>query len=169
MELIGRMPDGSIATPYDLVGLLWPSAGPPVPQDQRMHRLQGVPIFSACTKKQLRAVARITEVVDAAAGTVLTRAGEPGRDFFLIYEGRAAVEVSPRRRARLGPGDFFGEMSLLDGEPRSATVVAETDLRLLAIKSQNFWNLLTEVPEITQAILVSLSRRLRGAERSLTM
>ena len=168
MELVGRMPDGSVSTPYDLIGMLWPSAGPPIRQDEKMKRLQGVPIFQRCSQKQLRAVARITEVFDAAPDSVLTRAGEPGREFYFIYEGTVRVEVSPRKRVRLGPGDFFGEMSLLDGEPRSATVIAETPLRLLVIKSRNFWGLLDEVPELTQNVLLALSRRVRQAEKSPT-
>jgi CRP/FNR family cyclic AMP-dependent transcriptional regulator len=168
MELVGRMPDGSVATPYDLIGLLWPSAGRPIRQDEKMKRLQGVPIFKRCTQRQLRAVARITEVFDAAPESVLTRAGEPGREFYLIYEGTVRVTVSPRKHLRLGPGDFFGEMSLLDGEPRSATVVAETPLRLLVIKSRNFWDLLNEVPALTRNLLLTLSRRVRQAEQSAT-
>jgi CRP/FNR family cyclic AMP-dependent transcriptional regulator len=169
MELVGRMPDGSVSTPYDLIGLLWPSAGPPIRQDEKMKRLQGVPIFQRCTQRQLRAVARITEVFDAAPESVLTRAGEPGREFYLIYDGTVRVVVSSRKPLRLGPGDFFGEMSLLDGEPRSATVVAETPLRLLVIKSRNFWDLLDEVPALTRNLLLTLSRRVRQAEQSATM
>ncbi len=84
----------------------------------------------------------------------------------MILDGRARVEVSTRRRLRLGRGDFFGEMSLLDGEPRSATVVAETPLRLLVIHRRGFWILLREVPELTRTILVTLSQRVRQAERS---
>ena len=77
------------------------------------------------------------------------------------------VEVTRRKRVRLMPGEFFGEMSLLDGEPRSATVRAETDMRLLVILRRNFQTLLTEVPELTRNILVVLSRRLRDLERTL--
>ena len=168
MELVGRMPDGSVSTPYDLIGLLWPSAGPPVSQDEKMKRLRGVPIFQRCTQRQLRALARITEVFDAAPESVLTRAGEPGREFYLIYDGTVKVTVPPRRHLHLGPGDYFGEMSLLDGEPRSATVIAETPLRLLVIKSRNFWGLLDEVPELTQNLLLTLCRRVRQAEKSAT-
>ena len=72
-----------------------------------------------------------------------------------------------RKRLRLGPGDFFGEMSLLDGGPRSATVVAETPLRLLVIPRRAFWTLLTKVPQLNQKILVTLSQRVRQAEKSL--
>lgn len=165
MELVGRMMDGSI--PYDVKGTLRPAAGPPIGQDEKIERLQEVPIFQRCTRRQLRAIARITGVFDAPAGSVLTRAGEPGREFFMILDGTARVEVSPRKRVRLGPGDFFGEMSLLDGEPRSATVVAETGLRMLVINGRHFWEVLKEVPELTYTIMATLSRRVRQAEKSL--
>jgi CRP/FNR family transcriptional regulator, cyclic AMP receptor protein len=165
MELIGRMLDGSI--PYDVQSVLRPSNGPAVGQDEKIERLVEVPIFAGCSRRQLRAVARIAGVFDAPAGAVLTRTGDVGREFFLILDGAARVEVSPRKHVRLSPGDFFGEMSLLDGQPRSATVVAETSVRLLVINSRNFHSLLATVPELTRALLVTLSRRLRQAEKSL--
>jgi CRP-like cAMP-binding protein len=99
---------------------------------------------------------------------VLTRAGEPGEEFFLLVDGKARVDISPRRRVTLSPGDFFGEMSLLDGGPRSATVTAETAARLLVIRRRDFARLLREVPEITRAILAVLCRRLRQAEQAPT-
>jgi CRP-like cAMP-binding protein len=167
MEIVTRMLNGSI--PYDLKaarpGGLFP--GPPIRQDDKMEHLQKVPVFQGCSRRQLRAVARITDVVEQPAGTILTRAGEPGAEFFLIVDGKARVEVSARKRVKLGPGDFFGEMSLLDGEPRSATVVAETAIRLLVINRRHFWTLLAEVPALTRALLVTLSRRVRQAEQSL--
>ena len=167
MELIGRMLDGSI--PWDLDAILRqaPAAGPRLPQDEKMRHLQKVDIFTDCTKKQLRAVAAISRVIEAPAGTVLTRAGEPGEEFFFILDGAATVEVTRRKRVRLMPGEFFGEMSLLDGEPRSATVVAETGLRMLVINGRHFWELLKEVPELTYTIMATLSRRVRQAEKSL--
>jgi CRP-like cAMP-binding protein len=99
---------------------------------------------------------------------MLARSGAPGDEFFLILDGSARVEVSPRKRSRLKPGEYFGEMSLLDGGPRSASVIAETPLRLLVIKRRDFSTLLREAPELTQSLLATLSRRLRHAEASLT-
>ena len=136
MELISRILDGSI--PYSLKGLPQGRSffGGRVSQDDKIDRLEEVALLEACTRKQLRAVARIAEVVEVPTGTVLARSGTPGEEFFLILDGHARVEVSVRKRARLGPGDYFGEMSLLDGGPRSATVVAETPLRLLVISAE---------------------------------
>jgi CRP/FNR family transcriptional regulator, cyclic AMP receptor protein len=166
MELVSRMMDGSI--PYD------PNLAPrPSPfrfrlgQDDKIDRLQKVPIFAGCSRRQLREIARIADVVEAPAGAALTRVGDPGNHFFLIVDGAAIVEVSPRKRRKLAPGEFFGEMSLLDGGPRSATVVAETPVRLLVIGRESFSVLMREAPDLTRSILITLSRRLRQAEQAL--
>ena len=166
MELIGRMLDGSI--PYSPTSALEPApSAASINQDDKMERLETVPLFETCTRRQLRAIARIAGVFDAPAGTLLIRAGEPGEEFFLIVEGTARVHVSAKKRLRLQPGDYFGEMSLLDGGPRSATVLAETPLRLLVINRRNFSELLNEVPGMTQNLLATLCRRVRQAEKGL--
>ena len=163
MELISRMMDGSI--PYDPEGRLGPvSSGPGAKQEDRIERLKEVPLFEACSRRQLRSVARIARVFDVPAETLLTRAGEPGDEFFLILDGSARVEVSPDKRVTLQPGAFFGEMSLLDGGPRSATVVADTPVRLLVIGRKHFAELLDDVPGLTLTLLTTLSRRVRQAE-----
>jgi len=164
MELIGRMLDGSIA--YDPQGGLEPSSSG-LRQDDKMDRLEEVPLFQGCSRRQLRHVARIAETFDAPTGMTLARTGEPGNQFFLILDGSARVDVSPQKQRHLHPGDFFGEMSLLDGEPRSATVVAETAMRVLVISRRNFATLLGEVPGLTQNLLVTLSKRVRQAEAAL--
>ena len=164
MEIVSRILEGT---------LLSGSGGEPgrffegrVTQDDKIARLEEVALLEACSYKQLRAVARITDVLELPAGTMLARAGEPGNEFFLILDGSARVEVSPRKRSRLGPGDYFGEMSLLDGGPRSASVVADTPVRLLVINRRDFTTLLREAPALTQSILTTLSKRLRQAEAS---
>ena len=163
MELVSRMMDGSIA--YDPKARLEPvSPGATVKQGDKIERLKEVPMFEGCSQRQLRSVARIARVVDAPAGTMLTRADEPGDEFFLILDGTASVEVAAEERVPLRPGAFFGEMSLLDGGPRSATVVAETPVRFLVIMRRNFSVLLKDVPGLTQSLLVTLSRRVRQAE-----
>jgi CRP-like cAMP-binding protein len=167
MEFVSRMLDGSFG--WDLRELLRKSDDSSIrlPQDEKIRHLQKVDIFADCTRKQMKAVAAISRVMEVPSGTVLTRAGEPGEEFFFILDGAAMVEVTRRKRVRLMPGEFFGEMSLLDGEPRSATVRAETDMRLLLIQRRNFQSLLSEVPELTRSILIVLSRRLRDLERAL--
>jgi CRP-like cAMP-binding protein len=166
MEFVSRILEGSI--PYDLKDLLrrGETSGGRLGQDEKIRHLQKVPLLADCTRKQLRAVAAIARLVEAPAGTVLMRAGQPGDEFFMIVDGAAIAEVSARKRRRMGPGDFFGEMSLLDGGPRSATVRAETDMRLLVIPRRSFQALLNEVPELTRSILGVLSQRLRQLEQS---
>jgi CRP-like cAMP-binding protein len=138
-------------------------------QDEKMEHLQTVPILSDCTGRQLREVARITEVVELEAGAVVTRVDEPGEDFFFIVDGSARVEVpGAAREHRMSPGEFFGEMSLLDGGPRTATVTAATAIRLLVIKRRHFTTLLREVPALSMKICATLARRLRDAEKRLS-
>ena len=163
VELISRMMDGSI--PYDAEGRLEPvSSGPGAKQEDKIERLKEVSLFEECSQRQLRSVAKIARVFDVAAGTVLTRAGEPGDEFFLIIDGTARADVSADRHVLLHPGEFFGEMSLLDGGPRSATVVADTPGRLLVISRRHFAVLLKDVPGLTETLLVTLSRRVWQAE-----
>jgi CRP/FNR family cyclic AMP-dependent transcriptional regulator len=161
MELIGRMLDGSIS--YDSQSALEPSSSG-LRQDDKIDRLEDVSLFQGCSRRQLRHIARIAETFDAPPGMPLARTGEPGNQFFLILDGTARVEVSPEKQNQLRPGDYFGEMSLLDGEPRSATVIAETAMRVLVISRRNFNTLLGEVPGLIQNILVTLSKRVRRAE-----
>jgi CRP-like cAMP-binding protein len=164
MELVNRMMDA-----YEDLRHTQPKpvlSGFRMAQDEKMERLQSVPMLEECTGRQLREVARITDVVEAPAGTVLTRAGDPGEEFFLIVDGSARVEVPGGHQGRLAPGEFFGEMSLLDGGPRSATVVADTPIRLLVIKRRNFATLLKAAPGLTAKILATLSKRVRQLERS---
>ena len=135
-------------------------------REEKIRHLERVPIFEGCSTRQLRAVADISKVVEVPERTVLTRQGEPGEEFFIIVDGTALVTLSMTKRHRLKPGEFFGEMSLLDGGPRSATVKAETDLRVLVINRAHFWELIRAVPELTQQMLVGLSRRLRELEKA---
>jgi CRP-like cAMP-binding protein len=135
-------------------------------RDEKIRLLERVPIFEGCSTRQLRSVADISKVVEVPERTVLTRQGEPGEEFFIIVDGTALVTLSLSKRHRLKPGEFFGEMSLLDGGPRSATVKAETDLRVLVINRAHFWELIRAVPELTQQMLVGLSRRIRDLENA---
>ena len=167
MELISRILDGSIPESLRAASPAARFFGGRVTQDDKIARLEAVPLLADCTRRQLKAVARITEVIEVPAATVLARQGQPGNEFYLIVDGSARVEVTPRKRTRLGPNAFFGEMSLLDGGERSATVIAETPMRLLVIKRRDFATLLREAHELTQGILATLSRRVRQAEQAL--
>jgi len=166
MELVSRMMDGSIGGPPDADSR--PQGAPAkLGQDEKMTYLQRVHLFEACSSRQLRAIARIADVQEVPAGEVLARTGEPGDRFFVIVDGSARVEVSPQNQGHMGPGAFFGEISLLDGEPRSATVIADTAMRLLVIPRRDFVTLLREVPSLTERMLITLCQRLRSAERAI--
>src|SRR6266852_9524350 len=95
--------------------------------DAPIRHLQRVPLFSGFNEDELRRVAELSRIVEAPAGTVITQIGEPGDSFLVIIDGMAAVQTPVGAGSQLYPGDLFGEMSLLNGEPRSATIVATTD------------------------------------------
>jgi CRP-like cAMP-binding protein len=134
--------------------------------DERVRYLERVPLFAGFGAAEYRRIARICRVLDAPAGTVLTKIGEPGDSFFIIIDGKMAVHTQAGRGNELGACDFFGEMSLLDGEPRSATITATTDVRLLVVERADFWRLLDEVPQLIRQILKVLSRRVRRLEQA---
>ena len=134
--------------------------------DPRITHLERVPLFSGLSENELRHVARISKTVEVRAGTVLTQMGSPGDSFFVLIDGRADVQTQIGVGDPLQPGDLFGEMSVIDGEPRSATVTATTDVRLLVVERSHFWRLLDETPELTRQILMILSRRVRRLEQA---
>jgi CRP/FNR family transcriptional regulator, cyclic AMP receptor protein len=135
--------------------------------DARIRHLQRVPLFSGFTEGELGRIVELSRIVEVAAGTVVTEMGEPGESFFVIIDGMVAARTPIGAGSELKPGDFFGEMSLLDGEPRSATIVATTDLRLLVVDRTHFWRLLDETPDLIRRILTILSRRVRRLEQTV--
>src|SRR5574342_159452 len=135
--------------------------------DARIRHLQRVPLFSGCNEDELRRVAELSRIAEAPAGTAVTQIGEPGDSFFIIIDGAVAVRTPVGAASQLQPGDFFGEMSLLDGEPRSATIVATTPVRLLIVDRSHFWRLLDETPDLVRRMLTILSRRVRRLEQTV--
>jgi CRP-like cAMP-binding protein len=131
-----------------------------------VERLSQVQLFSSCTKRDLSRIAALVEEIDAPAGLVLMRQGDPGREAFVIADGRAKVTIRGRRSIKLGPGDCFGEMALLHRAPRSATVTAETDMRLFVLGSREFSHLIDTVPSVARQVLAALAERVRAAERA---
>src|SRR5262245_27068333 len=142
------------------------AAQPAAPRDARIRHLQRVPLFSGFDEPELRRVADQSRIVEVHQGTVITQIGEPGDSFFVIIDGTVVVRTPVGPGIELKPGDFFGEMSLLDGEPRSATIVASTDVRLLIVDRTHFWRLLEETPDLIRRILTILSRRVRRLEQT---
>lgn len=129
--------------------------------------LGSVSLFDGLSKRELEAVLASGKVLEVPEAKVMVEEGATGVGFHLILEGEAKVKIGGKTRATLRAGDYFGEMSLLDGGPRSATVQAETPVRTLAITSWAFLPLIDDHPSIARKLLVEMSRRLRAVERSL--
>jgi len=121
-------------------------------------------LFSACSGKELRHLRRALEEVRVSAGKVLCEQGTVGREFFLIVEGKASVRRNNRKVATLAPTQYFGEMALLDRRPRSATVVADTDMTLLVLGQRQFNGLLDATPALARKMLAAMATRLREAD-----
>ena len=131
-------------------------------------RLAKVPIFSGCSQRELAAIARVIRPIDHDAGAVIAVEGQPGAGLFVIDSGEADVTIGGRKINHLGAGDFFGELALLDGGPRTATVTAATDIKLLALTEWVFRGLLIEHPTIALRTLEAMASRLRHATEMVT-
>ncbi len=136
--------------------------------DSTTELLSSVDLFAGLKKKDLAKVAAAAKEMSFAPGTVVTAEGDTNSRFYVIAEGEALVTVNGRKRASLKTGNYFGEIALLDGGPRSATIVAETPLRTYTLAPWNFRPLLKENPDITYTILLEMCKRLRNVEKSLT-
>ena len=134
--------------------------------DPKIERLSQVQLFSACNARDLSRIASLVEEVEVPAGRVLIRQGELGEEAFVIADGRAKATIRGKGSAKLGAGECFGEMALLDDAPRSATVTAETDMQLFVLGSRQFSALLKEEPGIARRVLNAVAERLRAAERA---
>jgi CRP-like cAMP-binding protein len=131
-------------------------------------KLGAVPIFESLSEKELGSVFEVGKEVTHDEGRQVVTQGESGAGFHMIIDGRAEVIVNDQVQATLGPGDFFGEMSLIDDAPRSATVRATEPLTTFSLTSWNFTPLLKKHPTIGVAMLREMSARLRRAESSHT-
>jgi CRP/FNR family cyclic AMP-dependent transcriptional regulator len=131
--------------------------------DSFVETLATVPLFSACSKKELQMVAKSAEHVTVPAGRVIVSEGAAGTEFFVILDGRARVERHGREVATLGPGGFFGDLALLDRAPRNASVIADSDLELAKLGQRAFDGLLDH-PGFSKKLMAGLARRLRQAD-----
>jgi CRP-like cAMP-binding protein len=128
------------------------------------HLLRQVPLFKRIGKRHLRLLAGRCHVRRYRPGEPIVRAGFSGEGFFAIAGGRARVQRPDGHEVILGPGDFFGDLSLIDGASRNATVVAETDLIALKLTRQTFLDLLDAEPTVCHALVESLVERIRAIE-----
>jgi CRP/FNR family transcriptional regulator, cyclic AMP receptor protein len=121
-------------------------------------------LFSACSASQLRTIRKSIDEVNVPSGKILCEEGTIGREFFFIVEGTASVRVNSRKVTTLRPGQYFGELSLLDRKPRSATIVSETPMTLLVLEQRRFNGLLDDMPTLSHKLLVAMAQRLREAD-----
>lgn len=128
--------------------------------------LRRVPLLAGLTPQQLRRVVAVARTKRFAAGTTIVRLGAPGTAFYVIIEGNALVVRANRRPLKLGPGDFFGELALVEDAPRSADVIATDDVVALSIGRAAFTRLLRTEAALTYVVLRTLAGRLRADERS---
>jgi CRP/FNR family transcriptional regulator, cyclic AMP receptor protein len=127
--------------------------------------LGALPLFQRLRTRQVRGIAKSAKVVDYSSGEPIVQAGDRGDSFYLVLEGRARVAGKSRT---LKPGDFFGEMALIDGGPRSATITATSDVRVMKLSRPAFLKALKQDPQIGLAIMEALAGRVRQLERGVS-
>jgi CRP/FNR family transcriptional regulator, cyclic AMP receptor protein len=128
--------------------------------------LAEVPLFENLSRRHLKRVASLAKTRRFPPGTAIVRAGEAGTAFYVILDGSARIVTPKRRPQRLKAGQFFGEMAMLDESPRSADVVAESEVLAMTISRSSFGKLLKSEPAIANALLRTLAARVRAAEAS---
>jgi CRP/FNR family transcriptional regulator, cyclic AMP receptor protein len=129
-------------------------------KDRKRDLIKAVPLFSHCSKKELDRLVSELDEIEMPSGRELVREGEPGREFVVLVEGTAEVTKDGRRINLLGAGDFLGEIALISGGPRTATVTTTSDADLLILTSRSFARVTKEMPSVQASVLKALSDRL---------
>ena len=132
---------------------------------QKIEVFKKVPLFSVLGGRNLKEVSKIADENQVKAGQILVQQGRGGWHFYLIAEGQARVEKNGKKIRTLGPGEFFGEISLIDREPRTASVIAESKMTVLVVSSQSFTHLLETVPGLYKDMLIALCKYIRRADQ----
>jgi len=135
-------------------------------RDAKVELLKKVPLFADCSKAELRELAKSADELDLREGTVLTREGRPGREFFVLIDGTVQVTQKGKKVAELKGGDWLGEIALLTDKPRTATVTATSSVDVLVITDRRFRNVVESMPSIAIKVLGRVSERLTHDERS---
>ena len=131
-------------------------------KDAKIELLRRVPLFELCSKGELREIASIADELPLPAGKGLTREGAPGHEFMVVVEGAAEVRKGGRRINLLGAGDFLGEIALITGRKRTASVTTLEPTRLLVITERDFRRLIRDVPSIQPKVMQALASRLEA-------
>ena len=137
------------------------------PNTKLDNALAAVPLFEGLSKRQLKKLATTAEIVDYMAGHSIVKEGEDGESFFVVLSGQAKVTVKGRTVNHILPGDHFGEISLLDGGPRTASVLSETPVSMLMLTRSQFQRTVQDDPALAVALMESLARMIRRVDRSL--
>lgn len=138
-----------------------------IPLVQRLHFLRGVPLFAGLSGEDLMQVARIASPLSLPEDRIIFHKGDPGEEMYLIMRGKVSVRDGEVEVATFGPDEFFGELAVLDGEPRSATVVCVADTDLLTIAQADLDELMERRSEIAREVIQVLTRRLREATKRI--
>ncbi|HWS45837.1 MAG TPA: cyclic nucleotide-binding domain-containing protein [Acidimicrobiia bacterium] len=133
-------------------------------RDDRIELLRRVWLFERCARKELTLLASNATPLQVGPGTVLAREGDLGREFFVLVSGKAVVSRNGVEVGVLGPGNFFGEMALLDREPRVATVATTEPTEVLVLTTQAFTSVVDAMPSVDRKMLTVLAGRLRDIE-----
>jgi CRP-like cAMP-binding protein len=128
----------------------------------KIELIKRVPLFSHCTKKELAAVAGEADELVLPKGRTLAKQGARGSEFVVIIEGSADVAKNGRKINKLGDGDFLGEIALISGAPRTATVTTTSETRILVLNDRGFKRLTRDIPSLQTSVLKALSERLQA-------
>jgi CRP-like cAMP-binding protein len=135
--------------------------------DEVLEHFRKVPLFSGLSKRDLQLIVSAADEFDEPAGTTVVRQGEQRRELFVLTAGSATAIHDGREVGTLGPGDFFGEIALLSGGARTATVRADTDVSLVMLAPDPFRSVLTDEPQVLNAVMHALGERLRSYDPAL--
>jgi CRP/FNR family transcriptional regulator, cyclic AMP receptor protein len=138
-------------------------------QDAKVQALKRAPLFEGLSKRELVQLARLSDDLEVPAGRVLCREGEIGQEVFVIVDGEVTVTRRGKRAVTGGAGEFFGEISIVEHMPRTATVTAKTRVRLFVLTGQSFRSVLHEYPGVERKVLVALARRLAELAKDPTL
>jgi CRP/FNR family cyclic AMP-dependent transcriptional regulator len=138
-----------------------------IPSDVIRH-FQAIPLFSALPRKSIRSVVQAAAEADVRAGKVLVREGDHGREMYVVISGTALVTQRGRKLSELVPGDFFGEMAFLSPAPRSATVTAYSDMRVMVLGPREMDVIVEREPAIARRLLEAMAKRVQRSEKSLS-
>jgi CRP/FNR family cyclic AMP-dependent transcriptional regulator len=129
--------------------------------------LASVPIFEELSKKQLKQVAAVSELVEYMQEHSIVREGDIGDSFFVVLRGQGDVTTGGKNVSKVMPGDHFGEISLLDGGPRTATVTSDTPMTMLMLSRKAFMKCVSADPEMALALMKTMARMIRRVDRSI--